>query len=52
MIATKSRRESAKKLAKPARPVAEVLLELAYYLNATHVIARPAKAAQGQKSDG
>ena len=40
MIAAKPRRKSARKLAKPARPVTETLLELAYYLHTTKVIAR------------
>jgi hypothetical protein len=41
MIATKTRRKPARKTDKPARPVTEVLLELAYYLNTSKVVARP-----------
>ena len=43
VIATKPRRKPAKKATRPARPVSEVLLELAYHLHASKVIARPAK---------
>jgi hypothetical protein len=43
VIATKPRRKSSKKFSRPARPVTEVLLELAYYLNTSKVIARPTK---------
>lgn len=43
MIAAKTRRKPTKKSAKPARPVAAVLLELAYYLHTTKVIARPTR---------
>lgn len=43
MIATKPRRKPARKTGKETRPVTETLLELAYYLHATRVIARPAK---------
>lgn len=43
MIATKPRRKPARKPGKSARPVAAVLLELAYYLHATRVVARPRK---------
>lgn len=41
VIATKQRRKPSNKTAKPARPVTAVLLELAYYLHATKVVARP-----------
>ena len=40
VIATPRRK---RKATKPARPVTKVLLELAYYLNTSKVIVRPAK---------
>jgi hypothetical protein len=43
VTATKSRRKTDRKSRRPARPVAEVLLELAYYLHTTRVVERPAK---------
>ena len=43
MIATKTRRKPARKIKLPARPVSEVLLDLAYHLHTTRVIARPTK---------
>ena len=45
MTATPTRRKPSRK-PRPARPVTEILLELAYYLHTTHVVARPAKNRQ------
>jgi hypothetical protein len=40
MTATRQRRRTRKPDAKPTRPVAEVLLEIAYLLHTTRVIGR------------
>ena len=47
MIVTKTRRKRSRKAAKSARPVTEVLLELAYYLNTSKVVARPTERRRG-----
>jgi hypothetical protein len=45
VITTKPRRK--RKVTKPGRSVTDVLLELAYYLHTTKVVARPTERRRG-----